>query len=76
MPGVDDMIGEYICGDARMIMPELFPMAEDADDAGMTLHFPFTQPQLPAPQSSGPSQLAVHMRLQACFAATAVHPEG
>jgi len=30
---------------------------------GTTLHFPFTHPQLPAPQSIGPSQLIVHIRL-------------
>jgi hypothetical protein len=34
---------------------------DDAD--GTTLHFPFTHPQLPAPQSIGPSQLIVHIRL-------------
>jgi hypothetical protein len=28
--------------------------------AGTTAHFPFTHPQLPAPQSIGPSQLIVH----------------
>jgi hypothetical protein len=28
-----------------------------------TLHFPLTHPQLPAPQSIGPSQLIVHIRL-------------
>jgi hypothetical protein len=32
-------------------------------DDGTTLHFPFTHPQLPAPQSIGPSQLIVHIRL-------------
>lgn len=76
IPGVEDMIGEYFCGDARMVIPGLFPVAEDADDAGMILQVPFTQPQLPAPQSSGPSQLAVHMRLQGFFAAIAVHADG
>jgi hypothetical protein len=36
----------------------------NGDDAeGTTLHFPFTHPQLPAPQSIGPSQLIVHIRL-------------
>jgi hypothetical protein len=30
---------------------------------GTALHFPFTHPQLPAPQSIGPSQLIVHIRL-------------
>jgi hypothetical protein len=34
---------------------------EEAD--GTTLHVPFTHPQLPAPQSIGPSQLAVHSRV-------------
>ncbi len=33
------------------------------DDAGTTEHLPFIHPQVPAPQSSGPSQDAVHMRL-------------
>jgi hypothetical protein len=29
-----------------------------------TLHFPFTHPHLPAPQSIGPSQLSVQNTLQ------------
>jgi hypothetical protein len=33
------------------------------DGDGTTLHFPFTHPQLPAPQSIGPSQLIVQSRL-------------
>ncbi len=33
-------------------------------DAATTLHFPFTHPHLPAPQSIGPSQTFVHSRVQ------------
>jgi len=43
-----------------------FVTAGRGDDVdGTTLHFPFTHPQLPAPQSIGPSQLIVHIRLHA-----------
>jgi len=70
------MIGEYFRGDAFIVIAVSFWGAKDPDDAGTTLHFPFTQPQLPAPQSSGPSQLAVHMRLQGCFTTAAVQLDG
>jgi hypothetical protein len=42
----------------------LFYGAGDGVEA-ITLHFPFTHPHLPAPQSIGPSQLIVHNTLQA-----------
>jgi len=35
----------------------------EEEAAGITEHLPFTHPQLPAPQSSGPSQDAVQKRL-------------
>jgi hypothetical protein len=76
MPGVDDMTGEYNRGDALSVTAVNFMGAEGADEAEMTLHFPCTQPHRPTPQSSGPSQLAVHMRLQGFFTGTAVQPDG
>ena len=39
------------------------PVVRGDDDDGTTLHFPFTHPQLPAPQSIGPPQLIVQSRL-------------
>ncbi len=55
---------------------DVVPGCEEAGDAGTTLHVPFTQPQVPAPQSSGPVQTAVHMRLQGCFAGAAMQRDG
>jgi hypothetical protein len=59
-----------------MVIEVRFSEGGDAEDAGITLHVPFTHPQLPAPQSSGPSQLAVHIRLQGRFTASAVQRDG
>jgi hypothetical protein len=72
------MTGEYFRGEALIVIAVRAEGAgtDTAGDAGTTLHFPFTHPQLPAPQSSGPSQLAVHMRLQGFFAMTAVQLDG
>jgi hypothetical protein len=70
------MTGEYFSGEALIVIAVRSAGTDDADDAGTTLHLPFTHPQLPAPQSSGPSQLAVHMRLQGCFTFTAVQVDG
>jgi hypothetical protein len=40
------------------------------DDVDATTpHFPFKQPQWPAPQSIGPSQLIVHITLHTLFSA-------
>ena len=76
IPGVDDMIGEYRRGVALIVIPVCPPGADVAGDAGTTLHLPFTHPQLPAPQSIGPSQLAVHSRLQTRFAGPAMQLDG
>ena len=69
-------MGEYRRGEALTVIPVCPPGADVAGDAGTTLHFPFTHPQLPAPQSIGPSQLAVHRRLQGRFAGPAVQLDG
>jgi len=45
-------------------------------DDETTLHFPFIHPQLPAPQSIGPSQLIVHIRLHTPFVALLVQLVG
>ena len=63
MPGVEDIIGEYRCGEASRFTEIVWAAGAVAPCAGMTLHFPSTHPQLPAPQSIGPSQLIVHMTL-------------
>ena len=46
------------------------------DVGGTTRHFPSTHPQLPAPQSIGPSQLIVHIRLQTPLVALLVQLVG
>jgi hypothetical protein len=69
-------MGEYRRGEAVIVIPVRPTGGVDENDAGTTLHFPFTHPQLPAPQSSGPSQLAVQRRLQGRLAARAVQLDG
>jgi hypothetical protein len=59
-----------------MVIEVRFREEGDAEDAGITVHAPFTHPQLPAPQSSGPSQPLVHIRLQGRFTASAVQRDG
>jgi hypothetical protein len=58
------MIGEYRWGLAVRVN-EVFVTTEGVVvRAGTTEQRPFVHPQLPAPQSRGPSQLWVHMALQ------------
>ena len=64
IPGVDDMMGEYRLGDALIVIAARSAGMDSTFVAGTTAHFPFTHPQLPAPQSSGPSQFAVHVMVQ------------
>jgi hypothetical protein len=63
MPGVEDIIGEYRCGETFSLTDTLCPVWPAVVCAETTLHFPFKHPQLPAPQSIGPSQLIVHITL-------------
>jgi hypothetical protein len=60
-PTVEDIMGEYRCGEAISFSEVWGIFVEDV--AGTTKHVPFGHPQLPAPQSSGPSQDAVHKKL-------------
>jgi len=55
------MRGEYRCGLAVSCKDVRGVLGVEA--AGITEHPPFVHPQLPAPQSSGPSQFWVHIRL-------------
>jgi hypothetical protein len=68
MPGVEDIIGEYRCGEASSLTDVFCPVWLTVVCAATTLHLPLTHPQLPAPQSIGPSQIIVHIILQGCFA--------
>jgi len=53
-------MGEYRCGLAVSVT-EVFDITDNVGGcAGTTEHRAFVHPQLPAPQSSGPSQLMVH----------------
>jgi hypothetical protein len=61
MPGVEDIIGEYCWGEASNLTDTFCPVWPAVVCAATTLHFPSTHPQLPAPQSIGPSQLIVHI---------------
>jgi hypothetical protein len=61
IPTVDDMTGAYRCGDAVSHNAVRGILVEEG--AGTTTHFPLSHPQLPAPQSKGPSQDAVHKKL-------------
>jgi len=70
------MTGAYRFGEALTVIA-VRPAGEvNADEAGITLHFLSKQPQLPAPQSSGPSQLAVHMTSQTRACAAGIHRTG
>jgi len=65
IPGTEDILSEYCRGLAARLT-EVFDTIEGVPvGAGTTVHFPFEpHPQLPAPQSSGPVQPWVHIRLQ------------
>lgn len=64
-------MGEYRCGLAVRVIEVFVTTDNVGGSAGITAHLPFVHPQLPAPQSSGPSQLMVHMTLsQTGFAAS------
>jgi hypothetical protein len=64
-------MGEYCWGLAVNVI-EVFVTTEGVVGcAAVTEHRPFVHPQLPAPQSRGPSQLMVHIALShAGFAAS------
>jgi hypothetical protein len=73
MPGVEDIIGEYRCGEAVSVTVTF----SAADGAGTTAHVPASHPQLPAPQSSGPSQLMLQaFAVQSGAALFSVHAAG
>jgi hypothetical protein len=77
MPGVEDMMMEYRWGVAQ-----IRTAGEDAGVAagvavccaGTMLQVPCTHPQEPAPQSSGPWQLIVHISVQTRFATLLMQP--
>jgi hypothetical protein len=76
-PGVDDIIGEYRCGEASSLNKTFCTPWPWSDVAAITPHLPFTHPQLPAPQSIGPSQLMVHSLVsQGGANALFIQPEG
>jgi hypothetical protein len=54
-------MGEYVWGLAVSVTEVLVTIDNVVGRAFITEHRPFVHPQLPAPQSSGPSQLMVHM---------------
>jgi hypothetical protein len=56
------MRGEYRCGLAVSCNEVKGIFVEET--AGFTEHLPFVHPQLPEPHSRGPSQEAVHRKLQ------------
>jgi hypothetical protein len=58
-PGVEDILGVYRWGLAVRITDVLVTTDNVGGCAETTEHLPFVHPQLPAPQSSGPSQLMV-----------------
>jgi hypothetical protein len=77
MPGVEDMNGEYCWGDTSRFSLTGCAAAAVPDNAGTTAHVPSTHPQLPAPQSMGPSQLIVQsFALQSGAFALFVQPDG
>jgi hypothetical protein len=55
------MGGAYRCGEAVSCNEVIGILVAEAD--GTTTHLPLLHPQLPAPQSRGPSQDAVHKKL-------------
>jgi hypothetical protein len=63
-PGTEDILEEYCRGLAVSVTDVLDTIEGVPVGAGTTEHFPFVQPQLPAPQSSGPVHPWVHKRLQ------------
>ncbi len=70
-------MGEYRCGLAVRVTEVLVTNEGVVGCACITEHLPFVHPQLPAPQSSGPSQLMVQRAaVQSGFAACLTHPVG